>query len=155
MRPSASSQLTQFLKMSLSAGVGGAWWRIRATGFARWFTVGCGAPQEQAVSAWGLSEKEERSWAKQLLAIKVVRDCLSMEWWLQVIRPSQLTILLVVWAAVTAPCMCYPDLLRHKMCGSLNCQEGLSQVLPCLVHGTPVPSKDTGCGFCYGFNYCQ
>lgn len=59
MRPSASSQLTQFLKMGLSAGVGGSL-----------------SSQEQTGSAWGgeVGGGKERSWVKQLLVIKVVPD---------------------------------------------------------------------------------
>lgn len=52
MRPSASSQLTQFLKMSLLAGVGGAWWRMELGALQ----APLRAPQEQAVSA-GAGEK--------------------------------------------------------------------------------------------------
>lgn len=36
--------------------------------------MGCGAPQEQAASAWGLSGEEERSPANELLVTKVVCD---------------------------------------------------------------------------------
>lgn len=128
MRPSASSQLTQFLKMGLSAGVGGSL-----------------SSQEQTGSAWRGERRGAESsncWLSKLyLTIKVWSgDHKSSDHassWHYLSEPSN------------CPGMCWPDQLWHKNTGEFNCQEGQSQVQPvlCTAQQRPV--------LCYGFNYCQ